>query len=460
MPQAVLDSPFGKMLQPQLEQMVQAKKAQQGGLLGIQSNASAKPASPSVHNIGSLSELNTLLEAAKNSAAVVFFTSATCPPCKVLYPLYDQLAAEWGDKVTLIKADTSRAPDAAQRHSVRATPTFVTFFHGEQQERWSGADGARLRGTVAILAQMAHPQHPHRSLRLPHFSGAAPAPTLYAKVPPLEKLLSRLGDAAAADPAVQGVRRFVEARAAQGPVDAPLPDMPAFGRFLREAVATLPRDVLFAAVDLFRCALVDARFSGYFAEEPGHETVLAVLGAVMGGDECPYALRLVALHMACNLFSSPLYPEQILGPQPEGAVLRDALTRLVTSSFLDESHSNVRVTAASLLLNLATAASSPAHSSSKPNPPLELPEPDKVELAASVVEAVGQETGSREALRGMLLALGRLFYCAPLDGELADLLRVLDARDTVLASRARFPDEDPLIRELADELLGKGLAKP
>ena len=83
-----------------------------------------------------------------------------------------------------------------------------------------------------------------------------------------------------------------------------------------------------------------------------------------------------------------------------------------------------------------------------------------VKVAASVVEAVGQETGSREALRGMLLALGWLFYCAPLDGELADLLRVLDARDTVLASRARFPDEEPLIRELADELLGKGLARP
>ena len=462
MPQAVLDSPFGRMLQPQLEQMVQARKAQHGGLLGIQGNAAAKPAAPSVHSVGSLSELNGLLDAAKGSAAVVFFTSATCPPCKALYPLYDQLGAEWGHKVTLIKADTSRAPDAAQAHSIRATPTFVTFFHGEQQERWSGADATRLRSTVALLAQMAHPTHPHTSLRLPHFStdpAAAPKPTIYAKVPPLAKLLSRLGDAAAGDAAVQGVRRFVETRA-HDPVDAPLPDMQAFARFLCAAVADLPRDVLFAAVDLFRCALVDARFSGYFAEEPGHETVVTVLGAVNGtgggdGEPCPYALRLVSLQMACNLFSSPLYLEQILGPRPDGAVLRDALTRLITSSFLDETHSHVRVAAASLLLNLTTAAST-----STSAPPLALPEPDQVELAASVVEAISQETGSPEALRGMLLALGRLFHGAPLDGELADLLRALDARDAVLATRARFPDEGALIDEVGAELLGKGLARP
>lgn len=481
MPQAVLDSPFGRMLQPQLEQMVQARKAQQGGLLGIQANAqplannSSAAAAPSVvRNATSLPELNALLEAARVSAAVVFFTSATCPPCKALYPLYDQLAAEWGHQVTLIKVDTSRAFDVAQQYAIRGTPTFLSFFHGQRQEHWVGADGARLRGTVQLLAQMAHPAHPHLSLRLPHFAdpavaAAAANPTLYAKVPPLPKLLSKLagvaGIAVDDDPAVQGLKRFIELRAAEGPVDAPLPpDMPAIARGLRSAVADLPRDVLFAAVDLFRCALADARFSGYFAEEPGHATVVAVLDAVNGyaaASDCPYALRLVTLQMACNLFSSPLYAEQVL--LAAANALRDPLIRLLTSSFLDEGHSSVRVAAASLLCNIASAsasASASAASSSNNNGHnKKLPESDQVELAASVLEAIGQEGESGEALHGMLLGLGFLAYRAPLDGELADLLRVLDAQDTVLAKKGRFPGE-PLVEEVGSELLGKGLAKP
>ncbi|KAK7745220.1 hypothetical protein SLS62_009849 [Diatrype stigma] len=488
MPQAVLDSPFGRMLQPQLEQMVQARKAQQGGLLGIQANAqtppahngsaaatAAKPAASSVvRHAASLPELNALLQAARGSAAVVFFTSATCPPCKALYPLYDQLAAEWGHQVTLIKVDTSRAFDVAQHYAIRGTPTFLSFFHGQRQEHWVGADGARLRGTVQLLAQMAHPAHPHLSLRLPHFAGPAAAqhaanPTVYAKVPPLPKLLSKLAGPAIAvdsDPAVQGLKRFIELRAAEGPVDAPLPpDMPAIARFLRSAVADLPRDVLFAAVDLFRCALADPRFSGYLAEEPGHATVVAVLDAVNGcaaAADCPYALRLVTLQMACNLFSSPLYAEQVLAPA--ATALREPLMRLLTSSFLDEGHSSVRVAAASLLVNIASASASAAASAasngnSNSNHGKALPESEQVELAASVLEAIGQEGASGEALHGMLLGLGFLAYRAPLDGELADLLRVLDARDTVLAKKARFPDE-PLVEEVGSELLGKGLAKP
>jgi desumoylating isopeptidase 1 len=98
MPQAVLDSPFGRMLQPQLENMVQARKAQQGGLLGIQSDprtggagsSSAHPAgqtngvvSGTVKTVSNLRELERLLEGTKNSCAVIFFTSATCtfPGC-------------------------------------------------------------------------------------------------------------------------------------------------------------------------------------------------------------------------------------------------------------------------------------------------------------------------------------------------------------------------------------------
>ena len=84
-------------------------------------------------------------------------------------------------------------------------------------------------------------------------------------------------------------------------------------------------------------------------------------------------------------------------------------------------------------------------------------EEDQVELAASVLEAIGQEEASAEALHGMLSALGHLVYGAPVDGELADLLRALEAGGTV-AGKKGFEGEK-LIGEVG-ELLGKGFRRP
>ncbi|KAI1753472.1 DUF862-domain-containing protein [Xylaria castorea] len=454
MPQAVLDSPFGRMLQPQLAQMVEQRKAQHGGLLGIQNgqqqaNGTAASSSASIVEVSNLQALNTALQNAASKSAIIFFTSATCPPCKALYPLYNELASENGKDVACIKVDISRAYDVAQQYAVSATPTFITFVHGKQQERWAGADAVRLRGTVKLLVEMATgPSHPHRLLHLPHLSNPDSKAVLFTKVPPLPKLLSKMGPAAN-NAAVQGMKHFIEARSAEGPAMATLPDLPAFSDFLATSLADLPRELLFTVVDLFRCGLIDPRLSGYYAEEHGHKTIVAILGAVNGNPETPYALRLITLQMACNLFSSPLFPDQILRQAP----LRTAVTQLISNSFLDDSHSNVRVAAASLLYNVARENSHRRRQSKDT-----LPEEDQVELAASVLEAITQEESSTEALHGMLLALGLLAYCMPVDGELIDLLRTMDAQGAILAKKNNFADE-PLITEIGTELLGKGLVR-
>ncbi|KAI0438059.1 DUF862-domain-containing protein [Xylaria telfairii] len=454
MPQAVLDSPFGRMLQPQLARIVEQRKAQQGGLLGIQngqqqSNGAAASSSTSVVEVSNLQALNTTLQSAAGKSAIIFFTSATCPPCKALYPLYNELASENGKDVTFIKVDISRAYDVSQQYAISATPTFVTFVHGKQQESWAGADAARLRGTVKLLVEMAAgPSHPHRLLHLPHLSNPDSKAVLFTKVPPLPKLLSKLGPAAN-NAVVQSMKHFIEARSTEGPAMVTLPDLSVFSDFLTTALADLPRELLFAVVDLFRCGLIDPHLSGYYAEEHGHKTVVAILEAVNGDPGTPYALRLVTLQMACNLFSSPLFPDQILGQAP----LRRAITQLISSSFLEDTHKNVRVAAASLLYNVARENSQRRRQSIDT-----LPEDDQVELAASVLEAITQEESSAEALHGMLLALGLLAYCMPVEGELIDLLRTMDAQGSILAKKSHFPNE-PLVIEVGAELFSKGLVR-
>ncbi|KAJ2994123.1 hypothetical protein NUW58_g1640 [Xylaria curta] len=454
MPQAVLDSPFGRMLQPHLAQMVEQRKAQHGGLLGIQNgqqqaNGAGLSSSTAVVEASNLQALNVALEGATSKSAVVFFTSATCPPCKALCPLYDELASEYGNRVAFIKVDTSRAYDVARQYTISATPTFLTFVHGKKQETWAGADAARLRGTVKLLAEMAAgPPHPHRLLHLPHLSNPDSKAVLFPKVPPLPKLLSKLGPTAD-NAAIQSMKHFIETRSTEGPAMATLPDLSRFSKFLTTASTDLPRELLFTVIDLFRCGLVDPRLSGYYAEEHGHKTIVTVLEAVNNDPNSPYALRLVTLQMACNLFSSPLFPDQILGQAP----LRTAVTQLISSSFLDDSHDNIRVSAASLLYNVARENSRRRRQSKEA-----LPEEDQVELAASVLEAITQEESSTEALHGMVLALGLLAYCMPIDGELIDLLRTMDAQGTILAKKNHFPNES-LIIEVGAELFGKGLVK-
>lgn len=458
MPQAVLDSPFGRMLLPQLTQGVNASR-QNGSILGLQETSQAPQAAAAsapahkVKDVTRLADFTRLLDQAKGSCAVVFFTSATCGPCKVLYPIYDQLAEEHGDKAVFLKVDIARpeAHEIASRYSVSATPTLVTFLKGEQENRWSGADPAKLRGNVQLLVQMAFPRHPHENLRLPTFSNPNAKPVLFARVPPISKLNAKMGEELASKPPIQDLERFIEKREKEGPLDASLPDMTALCNFIQSSLTSLSQDVLFPVIDLFRCALVDPRISGYFAEETNNQTIRSILQFVTGLDECPYALRLVTLHLACNLFSSPLFPHEIL--KHDG--LRTPIIQLISSSFLDESHNNVRVAASSLLFNLALAN----RQARAKDPSSSLPEDDQVELAASVVEAIGQEETSVEALQGMLSGLGHLVYGTELDGGLADLLRALDAEGTVTSRKKAFPGEK-LVAEVGVELLGKGLRKP
>ncbi len=474
MPQAVLDSPMGRMLVPQLVQGVNANRQQQNGsLLGLGQSARPAAALPplataatkhSVKNVSSPAVLARLLDGAARSCAVIFFTSATCAPCRTLYPIYDELAEELGDAATLIRVDISlpQAQPIASEYAVRATPTFVTFLKGVKEREWLGADAAQLRGNVRLLATMAAPpQHPHERLRLPTVGRPDAKPVLYAKVPPLDKLIGKMGVEVAGKPEVAVLRTYLEKRAASENqhLDAiAVPEMRDLAGLVQACVASMPPATQFPVVDLFRCSLADPRISGYFAEEAGHKTVCDILASVQSTHDCPYALRLVTLQMACNLFSTPLFAEAV----PADTALRSLLVQLVSSSFLDDSHTSVRVAAASLLFNVALADQRARRhetpGASEKHPPL-LTAEDQVELAASVVEAIGQEETSGDALRGMLLALGHLVYCTPLESDLADLLRALDAEGTIAAKKKAFPKE-ALIAEVGAELLGKGLQKP
>ena len=449
----MLDSPFGRILRPQIDEIVKGRKDRHEGLLGInKQNGVNAPAThqqkaEAVKKATTLRDLDTQLRAAARLCAIIFFTSESCAPCRNLYPVFDELAAEAAGNAVFLKVDVSKSRNIAVRYNVRATPTFVTLLHGEEENRWSGSSQSTLRGNVKMLIQMAWPPHPHESLKLPALLGADTRPVTFSKIPPLAKLKTKMGQSAD-DASVQGVMQYIAHREAEGSAAATLPDLNAFSHFLRAAPSKLPLEILFTVVDLLRVAIVDPRFSGYYAEEKDHVTIAPLLRYVNGLKDCPYSLRLVGLQTACNLFTSPLYPEHILGC----SMLTTPIIQLITTSLLDDKHHNVRVAAASLSFNIATANKRLRKTEHREV----LPVGDQIELTASLIEAIAVEEESPEALKGFLLAFGFLVYCSPKDGEMWDLLRSLDAKAMVLGKKKLFPEER-LVDDIGDVLLGKGL---
>lgn len=85
-----------------------------------------------MRNARNLGEFENILKSAENGCAVVFFTSAGCPPCRIISPVFEELAAGSGSKAVFIKVDVGVARDIGSKYTISATPTFMSFSRGEK----------------------------------------------------------------------------------------------------------------------------------------------------------------------------------------------------------------------------------------------------------------------------------------------------------------------------------------
>jgi thiol-disulfide isomerase/thioredoxin len=212
LPETVLRTPFGQMLRPMLDRsmrsITQAPVASTSQpQLGLSNSSSA---TGKVLNVREPAQLQSILDSTKSSFAVIFFTSSTCAPCKILYPTYDDLARTAGTSGALVKVDINFAQAIAQQYGISATPTIKMFLHGEKYEEWAGADVNRLKSSVERLMEMSRPRHPHANMRLDvrALEDAARRPVKYGKVPPIEKLVPKLGEMAK-QPIVEEMKDFI-----------------------------------------------------------------------------------------------------------------------------------------------------------------------------------------------------------------------------------------------------------
>ena len=72
------------------------------------------------------------------------FGADWCPPCKVMIPVLEDLAAEFENKVLVAKLDVDANPKTAAQYKVRNLPTLLLLKGGQVVDRIEGAVPKRV----------------------------------------------------------------------------------------------------------------------------------------------------------------------------------------------------------------------------------------------------------------------------------------------------------------------------
>ena len=69
---------------------------------------------------------------------LVDFTAKWCGPCKMVDPIVQQLAGQWGEQVRVLKCDADKNPAIIVRYGIMGIPTLLLFQAGKVTERVTG----------------------------------------------------------------------------------------------------------------------------------------------------------------------------------------------------------------------------------------------------------------------------------------------------------------------------------
>ncbi len=70
---------------------------------------------------------------------LIDFWAEWCGPCKMIAPLIDEMAAEYADRMAVMKLNIDENPNVAQKFGIRSIPTLMLFKDGNVHAQKLGA---------------------------------------------------------------------------------------------------------------------------------------------------------------------------------------------------------------------------------------------------------------------------------------------------------------------------------
>lgn len=87
----------------------------------------------------SLNEKNFEEEALKSEKPVLIdFWASWCGPCKMMSPVVDEIAEEFGETIKVCKVNIDEERNLAAKYNVMSIPTFIALKNGKEVGRTIG----------------------------------------------------------------------------------------------------------------------------------------------------------------------------------------------------------------------------------------------------------------------------------------------------------------------------------